>query len=472
MSAPYNPAMGGPPPNYPGSLPPGAPPPGMAPGVYSPLISNSNQPPPNYVSVAAPPGAPQPGAPPVGSGAYGAQPPMGGVQTTIPGQVPSVGPPDANVNPESLAEANENAKESEASAPPVSEMPTIQGFAPEALANDTYIAPPPYAPPEFVRAPVHFNASVAISEAEAREAFINEVNQRCCYGTGAAKKATFTKMQPSDSFHYSLETYTEARRADWVHEPYRGTPIDGPQNGPAPGPWDIYSVPDTMFVNQTKFFEVPHTAYVRQCHTCHGSTMVRCSRCCGAGRTRCTWCHGRGHQVHHRTDQNGHRHTHHSTCTSCMGMGHVRCVRCSGCGKVTCPTCSGTGSLKFYIKLTVQYTNQTSDHVTERTDLPDNLIKNAGGTIIFQETYPLVVPLTTFVDADVNKGSMELVSKHATQFSSMRTLQQRQTLRQVPVLEVDYSFNNKPHRTFVYGLDRRVWFDEYPQSCCWGCTIL
>lgn len=39
--------------------------------------------------------------------------------------------------------------------------------------------------------------------------------------------------------------------------------MDGPQNGPAPGPWDISAMFREVFKNETQHHEVPHTAYVK-----------------------------------------------------------------------------------------------------------------------------------------------------------------------------------------------------------------
>ena len=42
-----------------------------------------------------------------------------------------------------------------------------------------------------------------------------------------------------------------------------GQQIDGPQNGPAPQPWDILVQPNKMFMPQEAHIEVPHTATVK-----------------------------------------------------------------------------------------------------------------------------------------------------------------------------------------------------------------
>ncbi len=65
------------------------------------------------------------------------------------------------------------------------------------------------------------------------------------------------------SMQYTLETFTEGRSTAWAYEPFRGQPIDGPMNGPAPLPWDIpVHVPDKFMKKENKL-EVPHTASVK-----------------------------------------------------------------------------------------------------------------------------------------------------------------------------------------------------------------
>jgi len=67
-----------------------------------------------------------------------------------------------------------------------------------------------------------------------------------------------------------------------THPP--GQLIDGPQNGPAPGPWDIAAQPSQLFQDSHKQFEIPHTASVKVCHGCTGAGVNRCWKCLGRGR--------------------------------------------------------------------------------------------------------------------------------------------------------------------------------------------
>ncbi len=60
----------------------------------------------------------------------------------------------------------------------------------------------------------------------------------------------------------------ESRSTAWVHKPYKQEQgaVDGPHNGPAPGPWQVEVHPDETFLTHTKKVDVPHTAYVKvQC---------------------------------------------------------------------------------------------------------------------------------------------------------------------------------------------------------------
>ena len=65
-----------------------------------------------------------------------------------------------------------------------------------------------------------------------------------------------------------------------------------------------------------------------------------------------------------------------------------------------------------------------SDHVVERTALPDELICNAEGRVAFQEQHQMVAPVTTFPDQAVNDASYQLVQSHSVSFPTRRILMQ------------------------------------------------
>eukprot|EP00042_Codosiga_hollandica_P038098 m.306473 g.306473 ORF g.306473 m.306473 type:complete len:193 (-) comp55306_c1_seq6:13-591(-) len=117
-------------------------------------------------------------------------------------------------------------------------------------------------------------------------------------------------------------------------------------------------------------------------------------------------------------------------------------------------------------------TNHVSDHVLERTDLPDHLITGAAGQVVFQDENYLVAPFGHFPEQDINLASQRLIPQHMQQWPLERILRQRHVVRSVPVSEADFSFKDKRGRFWVYGLDRQVWAPEYPHKCCCGCTVM
>jgi len=59
-----------------------------------------------------------------------------------------------------------------------------------------------------------------------------------------------------------LETFTESRKTGKKRKPYKGGPVDGPENGAPPPPWSIPCNPSHLFNTEKKKIEVPHTATV------------------------------------------------------------------------------------------------------------------------------------------------------------------------------------------------------------------
>ena len=228
-----------------------------------------------------------------------------------------------------------------------------------------------------------------------------------------------------------------------------------------------------MYQNAETSIEVPHTAQIRLCHTCLGASVIRCGHCHGAGRERCVSCNGSG-RVASTVNRNGHIETVHVDCNFCFGSGRRTCHRCHGAGRVQCPTCLGRTNLKFFLKLTIKWTVFHTDRYVEKTDLPDDLIKNAKGTILLNEDYPRVAPIVAFPIQEVVTDSQATVQDHFQKYTgSGLILRQRQVLRQVPVSEVKYHVGEKSFRYFVYGLEHKVFDDEYPQTCLWcRCSIL
>lgn len=330
-------------------------------------------------------------------------------------------------------------------------------LAPPTLFMSSAPSVPPTERPEFSSGPTWTNEEV-------RQSLIEYVSQFCCYGSQPAKNMNIVKKSGSSASHYMLETFTEGRQVNWTFKPYPiGTMIDGPECGPAPGPWDIPVQITEYFKDTTHKLEIPHTSYVRPCHTCEARGRVTCDDCHGAGKKRCHHCHGTGHR---RVGGDRRR------CVFCHGSGRDTCRTCYGDGFLTCPSCNRHCNIRFYLELTIQWKNHVEDFVFNESTLPSNLVKDVPGTTTFEETNLRVWPINHFFIPEINQASENLINRHTSAFPSERILQQRQTIRMIPILEVKYTWKNVVSDFFIYGLDKKVYAPKYPSTCCCGCTIL
>lgn len=141
---------------------------------------------------------------------------------------------------------------------------------------------------------------------------------------------------------------------------------------------------------------------------------------------------------------------------------------------MTCPTCDGARSLLHFIELTVDFKTFVKEHVVEKTALPHELVKKAGGKVMFEDVNVRILPVGYQEGnwGEVAAKSQELLNQQGAELSSSRIWQQRQTVRSVPVCDVRYEYKNKGHSFIVYGLEKRVWYPSYPADCCCGCTLM
>eukprot|EP00112_Aurelia_sp_Birch-Aquarium-sp1_P023547 Seg7057.1 transcript_id=Seg7057.1/GoldUCD/mRNA.D3Y31 product="Protein SSUH2" protein_id=Seg7057.1/GoldUCD/D3Y31 len=400
------------------------------------------------------------------SAPYNSMPQQGSYPPQQGGYPPQQGgyPPQQGGYPPQQGGAGAPPAQTEPSAPP--SFDNISGYEKATGFDFAPAGPPPaYQPtgqPEE-RPQEHFNQAAQITDAQAKDALVEFVSQNCCYGASPANDMEIKDMKSSSAYHYKLESFTETRTFNWHQEPYIGQPIDGPHNGPAPHAWQMQVTQPAPFQPTVIYMEIPHTASVKTCNYCSGKGHKKCKHCHGDGRTRCTSCGGDGHV---------HRAEGHEECVFCHGHGHKECHHCHGRGKITCPTCQGHGKVKTYLRLKVEWEIKRSDHVVERTDLPDELIKNVSGAQLFAQEFPRVFPLTSFYEPEINQASQNIVNTHANYANTSIIHLQRHDLRAVPVNEVHCVWKDKPYRFWVYGMEHKVHCPDYPQQCCCGCTIL
>lgn len=320
--------------------------------------------------------------------------------------------------------------------------------------------PPPYpglGPEPNSVPPILQWSTPVISEEAAKQALVEYAEKKCCYRTSPAVNMVVEKLQPFCIYRYRLESYIEARTLKRNFEPYYGNEIDS--NGTPPSLWEMNVDTPPMFEAGQKRFIVPHTSSLETCHRCSGTGRIICWTCGGTGRASCISCGGSGRQY------NG------NTCWGCSGSGRRICTICTG-GRITCDTCFGRNRLHFFTEMEVIWKNIDSPFVTDQdSGLPMDRYKKVTGKKIFVDEQPMVLPVMSFPDPMVNSVSLSYVQQHNAQFAdNPRIIRQRQTIEQVALIKVNYTWGEEPHTYFVYGEENKVYTDNYPAKCC--CAVM
>lgn len=162
-------------------------------------------------------------------------------------------------------------------------------------------------------------------------------------------------------------------------------------------------------------------------------------------------------------------------CSFCRGRGWETCYVCKGHGHIDCFHCRGSGGLRCFIKMHVVYTTHVDDFVDQSRNvrLPSDLVRTAGGALLFQAEGVRVCPLFNFPELLVNQESQRLLDEHERQISATeRLLLQRHRIRSVPISQCSYSYKGKTGVFYVYGSENHVHAPDYPQKCCCTCSVL
>ncbi|XP_062272175.1 protein SSUH2 homolog isoform X2 [Scomber scombrus] len=345
------------------------------------------------------------------------------------------------------------------SAPPANMFGNVPGYE-DIMSGGGYLPPPmplePIAPPQPGPTPDNWNIP-SMSEDEAREAFKSYVSAQCCYRSGPAEDGVITNTEPSNTYRYRLETFTESRLTEWATKPHEGEPADF-YTETAPRPWEVQATPPNLFTNHTQEIRVPYTASIKDCHSCHATGTMPCEECHGNGYKQCWVCNGSGS----KSDEN---------CSHCNGTGKDRCSECNSHGTKDCETCKGKRQLLTYIKLKVEWTNNMEDHVVEQNSGLTADLKSVTGKELFKNSQYLLYPLIGFPNPVIAEASQRLVTEHQSKYAqNSRILQQRQTVELIPITKVNYKWKGDSYTYYVYGNERQVSADDYPATCC--CVIM
>ncbi|GIX66550.1 protein SSUH2 [Caerostris extrusa] len=265
-----------------------------------------------------------------------------------------------------------------------------------AFETDDVTLQSPSAPQVFAAAPPERQpllCLVTLTDPQLREACQEYVDESCCYGSRFIRDMILTDILNDSAFHYKLESFGEKRESVHRYTGYYGQSIDGIENGPIPDPWDVEVGVPTKFLDHKITTEIPHSAYVKQCHTCHGRKIVTCSSCRGFGKESCSRCRGRGKDRDKK--------------------------RCSSCG---------AQAQELAGLLIVTWKNHINDYVSNSDNLPGDLVTQVEGKDLFCEQGIQVIPMTMALDNEINIASSALIREHSVSFPSEQILAQRHKL--------------------------------------------
>ncbi|KAL8212658.1 UNVERIFIED_CONTAM: hypothetical protein K2H54_054512, partial [Gekko kuhli] len=128
--------------------------------------------------------------------------------------------------------------------------------------------------------------------------------------------------------------------------------------------------------------------------------------------------------------------------------------------------------LLTYNALVVKWSNNVFEYVAHQSnDFPAKLFQAVTGQKLFVDEQDMVYPIINFPDSSINDASRNAVERHRSQFTSTaRILRQRQTIEHIPLTRVEYRWREASSSFYVYGNERKVHTEDYPQKCC--CTII
>jgi hypothetical protein len=272
-----------------------------------------------------------------------------------------------------------------------------------------------------------------------------------------------------NAFSYVLKTFTEKRSLILKYTQCSpGEHLDTTANGPIPDPSFLQCSPNGMFQNHTKLINLPHTDTLHPCNRCNAFGNLRCSGCNGMCKLKCNDCNGNGHKIIHNPDQTT------IMCGKCNGSKMVNCVRCSGVGEMTCDRCRGSQWLKWYLQVKIDYITHTDEYLSEKTELPDELIKTAQGEVLKQDEGAQINEINDCSHDDINQNSKRLIQKTRQEFNSgnnhKRQLFQKHCLTLITCTECEAIYQTNKFKFWVLGQNKEIYAPDYPGGGC--CNII
>ncbi|KAF8687396.1 hypothetical protein HU200_043086 [Digitaria exilis] len=314
-----------------------------------------------------------------------------------------------------------------------------------------------------------------LDEVEIRQLLIEHVGHRCCWGSRPARKWKITSIEDCNVYVGTLETFIEERDIVTKKGPYESGIIDGRDNGPVLGVWelDLRSEFPLLFVPEKEVMvKIPHSEVIEKCSDCEGRGEKPCPTC-NAGQehgfykanqmTRCGACHGRGLLAH----QDGSD----TVCGMCNGKGMLPCIACGSRGLVTCNTCTGYGSLLAKSIAHVRWKTLSARKVNATrgaASVPEEVFHRAKGVQLCNIQAYQCTPAFFADSYPLNQFSTEVISSRLPVPPSARVISERHIISVVPVTRVTMAHRKQSFSFYVVGYNRDVFIRDYPSKFCWG----
>ncbi|KAI4354628.1 hypothetical protein L6164_003477 [Bauhinia variegata] len=315
-----------------------------------------------------------------------------------------------------------------------------------------------------------------LDEVEIRELLIDHVGHRCCWGSRPARTWKIHAVEDCNVYVGTLDTFIEERETIRETKPYPGGKIDGKDNGPELGIWelDLRSQFPVLFIPHKEVREkIPHSEVIEKCTVCGGRGDIVCATC-NADRepgyykenqmSQCPACYGRG-LIAHKDGSD-------TICVKCNGGGKIPCATCGSRGLIKCATCQGSGSLLTHSIAIVRWKTLSTRKVNATSgaaSVPDDVFHRSKGVQLCNTQAYQCTPAFFADSFFLNKFSSEVIAERAAVPPTARVICERHNISVVPVTRVTMVHRRQSFSFYIIGYSNEVYLkDYYPSRYCWG----
>ncbi|XXG75368.1 hypothetical protein AAC387_Pa07g3890 [Persea americana] len=314
-----------------------------------------------------------------------------------------------------------------------------------------------------------------LDEVEIRQLLIDHVGHRCCWGSRPARTWRISAIEDCNVYVGTLETFIEERETVRDTVPFPGGKIDGKDNGPELGIWelDLRSEFPVLFVpHKETRTKIPNSEAIEKCSGCDGRGDNACPTCNAGAEpgfykenqmTSCPVCYGRG-LIAHRDGSD-------TVCLNCNGKGNLPCGTCGSRGLIKCDRCRGGGSLLTYNVAVVRWRTFLTRKVSATSgaaSVPDEVFHRARGVQLCNTQAYQCTPAYFADSFQLNKFSSDVIADRAPVPLTARVICERHAISVVPVTRVTMAHRSRSFTFYIIGLSREVYIKGYPSRFCWG----